>query len=193
MLVSHNGGQTWTPAATCFKDDVREHFDLRSVHFVTPKLGYAVGGIGSRIMVTEDGGASWSYRPVPNRQWLRAVWADESGKIVAAGDGETVVVSNSRGFDWEISRGSGAKVDLLTLMASESYPMTLDLKSLSDAPLKGTNVSTLDWAEYVIRNFQSQGTYHARTGRLSLIQSRVPVPSEEKSIFDGLDQGSSGY
>ena len=351
VLISKDGGETWNPSATFFKNDVREYFDLRSVQFVTPELGYAVGGMGTQIMVTEDGGASWAYRPVPNRHWLRAVWADEDGTVVAAGERETVLISHNHGSDWEITRGKPAKVDLLTLMAhgddaaiwmnpayanwtirqgrqindisvmsdfhsseyeetynlehqrnmwmigarsafnfnefengnngsdyyhytqrlwegeqnvvrhmvaairacrpdvviahggifgdydkpghklsgratlpafdtaggdvdrwpeltrlglspwqpkklyflaSESYPETLSLQPMAKLPLKGTNGSCLDFAEYVIRNFQSQGVYHAESGRLSLVKSHVPVPEEEKSIFDGLDRGSRG-
>jgi hypothetical protein len=80
----------------------------------------------------------------------------------------------------------------LYFLASESYPETLSLKPMAKLPLKGTNGSCLDFAEYVIRNFQSQGVYHAESGRLSLVKSHVPVPEEEKSIFDGLDRGSRG-
>jgi len=39
----------------------------------------------------------------------------------------------------------------------------------------------------VIRNFQSQGVYHARIGRLSLVRSLVKVPEKERSVFDGLE------
>jgi hypothetical protein len=39
----------------------------------------------------------------------------------------------------------------------------------------------------VIRNFQSQGVYHARNGKLSLVKSLVPVPEQEESVFDGLE------
>jgi hypothetical protein len=75
----------------------------------------------------------------------------------------------------------------LYALASESYPVTLDLAPIGKLPLKGTEETCLSWAEYVIRNFQSQGVYHADNGKLSLIKSLVPVPDNEKSVFDGLE------
>ncbi len=74
----------------------------------------------------------------------------------------------------------------LYCLASESYPATLDLTSIGEQPLKGTGGTCLDWAMYTIRNFQSQGIYRARNGKLCLVKSLVPVPDEESSVFDGL-------
>jgi photosystem II stability/assembly factor-like uncharacterized protein len=345
VLISRDGGDSWSPAATFFKPEIRELLDLRSVQFVTSRLGYAVGEMGTRIMVTEDGGASWSYRPVPNTEWLRAVWADDQGQVVIVGEQERVLMSGDKGFSWRPARGKQPKADVLVLMAhgddaainlspffahyainenktivdvgvlsdvhsseyeetynlehdrtmwmlgvrtatnfnefetgnngsdyyhyterlwggeenvirhmvaairayrpdivithggvfgdydkpghklsgragipaferaggavdhypeltrlglepwqpkklyhraSQSYPVTLDLAPIGDKPLKGTDGTCMDYAEYVIRNFQSQGVYHAQSGRLSLVKSLVPVPEREASVFDGL-------
>lgn len=346
LLMSHDGGDSWNPAATFFKPEIRDLMDLRRVQFVTPKLGFAVGELGTKLMVTEDGGKSWSYRPVLDTEWLRAVWADSNGKVVVVGEREKVLVSADKGHTWKMIRGQRPKADILVLLAhgddapinlnamfahycinqdktivevgvmsdthsseyeetynlehdrnmwmvgvrttsnfnefetgnngsdyyhfterlwegeenvirhmvaairayrpdivithggvfgdydkpghklsgraglpafesaggevdlwpdltrlglepwqpeklyvlaSESYPVTLDLASISDLPLRGTDGTCLEFGEYVIRNFQSQGVYHARSGKLSLVKSLVTVPEQETSVFDGLE------
>ena len=347
ILISHDAGKNWSPAGTFVASDTREFLDFTRVCFVTPQVGYVVGELGTRLMVTEDAGQSWTLKPIDNNDWLRSVWADPHGKVVAAGEREKILISNDRGFKWSTVRGDEPKTDLLVMLAhgddaaielgafyahyainerkeivdievlrdahsveyrgeiynlehhrdvrmsgvrtttyfdefengnngcdyyhfterlwqgeenvvrhmvaairayrpdvvivhggvfgdydkpghklsgragipafetsggetdhwpeltrlglepwqakklyalaSESYPVTLDLAPVGKIPLKGTNGTCLDWAEYVIRNFQSQGVYHADDGKLSLIRSLVPVPENEKSVFDGLE------
>ncbi|MFW6104181.1 MAG: hypothetical protein ACOC59_03835 [Bacteroidota bacterium] len=75
----------------------------------------------------------------------------------------------------------------LYFKSSESYPATLDLTSVGKKPLKGTDMRCIDFGEYVIRNFQSQGVYYVRHEQLSLVKSLVPVPDQESSVFDGLE------
>jgi len=346
LLMSNDGGETWHPAATFFRPEIRDLMDLRSVRFVTPKVGYAVGELGTRMLVTEDGGASWRYQPLPNTGWMRAVWADDGGEVVLVGEQEQVFRSTDGGRTWDSGRIQQPKADILVMMAhgddaainlnafyahytinenrtivdvgtlsdvhsseyeetynlehdrdmwmvgvrtatnfnefetgnngsdyyhfserlwegeenvvrqmvaairayrpeivithggvfgdydkpghklsgraglvafqrsiedvdyypeltrlglppwhpkklynlaSESYPATLDLTSIGEKPLKGTDGTCLDFAEYVIRNYQSQGIYHARNGKLSLVISTVPVPEKEQSVFDGIE------
>ncbi len=346
VLISHDGGDSWHSTATFFKPEIRDLDDLRRVRFVTPRLGYAVGELGTRLLVTEDGGASWSYRPVPNTEWLRSIWADDQGKIVIAGEHERILASDDRGFSWRSSLGAPPKADVLVMLAhgddaainlspfyanyainesktivdievmsdlhsseydetynlehdrtmwmlgvrtstnfdefengnngsdyyhftqrlwkgeknivrhmvaairayrpdivivhdgvfgdydkpghkvsgraglvafdtaggetdrypeltrlglqpwqpkklyvlaSESYPMTLDLAPIAKKSLKGTHGTCFDYAEYVLRNFQSQGIYHAENGKLSLVKSLIRVPEKETSVFDGLE------
>ena len=346
VVISRDGGETWNPAATFFKDELRDLMDLRSVTFVTPKRGYAVGELGARILVTDDGGASWSYRPAPNTEWLRAVWADAEGRVVLTGERECVLRSADHGYTWKRTRGQPPKADVLVMMAhgddaainlsafyahyainekktivdlgtlsdlhsseyeetynlehdrtmwmlgvrtstnfnefetgnngsdyyhftarlwkgeesvirhmvaairayrpdvvithggvfgdydkpghklsgraglpaferaggdvdyypeltrlglkpwqpkklynlaSESYPATLDLAPIGEKKLSGTEQSCHEFAEYVIRNFQSQGIYHVENGKLSLVKSLVTVPEKETSVFDGLE------
>jgi photosystem II stability/assembly factor-like uncharacterized protein len=347
VLISNDGGDSWHPSATFFRTEIRDLMDLRSVHFVTPQQGYAVGELGSQMLTTDDGGKSWSYRPLPNTGWLRAVWADTRGRIVLAGEQERVLVSRDAGKSWRQTQGQTPKADVLVMMAhgddaainlnsfyahyainegktivdlgvmsdvhsseyeetynlehdrnmwmvgvrtatnfnefetgnngsdyyhfterlwegeenvvrhmvaairayrpeivishggvfgdydkpghklsgraglsafdraggevdhypeltrlglapwqpkklynlaSESYPVTLDLTSIGKKPLKGTGMTCMEFGEYVIRNFQSQGVYHTRNGKLSLVRSLVPVPTEEACVFNGLEK-----
>jgi len=346
IVISNDNGKTWKPSATFFDAEIREFLDLTRVRFATEKLGYAVGELGSRIMVTEDAGASWSLRPVDNRDWLRALWADDTGKVVLAGEREKILISKDKGYNWKTLRADSPKADILVMLAhgddspislgpllvhyainenkqivdvgvlrdchsseyeetynmehdrhvwmsgvrtssnfdefetgnngcdyyhynlrlwegeenvvrhmvaairsyqpdivivhggvygdydkpghkvtgragipafetsgghldhwpqltriglepwqakklyclaSESFPATLDLTPLSKIPLKGTDRTCWDWADYVIRNFKSQGVHHTRNSQLCLIKSLVPVPEKESSVFDGLE------
>ncbi len=345
VLISNDGGESWHPTATFFKDEIRDLMGLRSVQFVTPEVGYAVGELGTRLLVTEDGGASWRYQPLPNSGWLRSVWGNNQGQVVIAGEQEQILQSQDWGRTWEPGRVAQPKADILVMLAhgddaainlnafyahyaidegktivdlgtlsdvhsseyeetynlehdrnmwmvgvrtttnfnefetgnngsdyyhfnqrlwggeenvirhmvaairayrpdivithggvfgdydkpghklsgraglvaferaggdidyypeltrlglgpwqpkklynlaSESYPATLDLAPIGAMPLKGTGGTCLDFAEYVIRNYQSQGIYHVKNGELSLIRSRVAVPETETSVFDGL-------
>lgn len=351
VLISQNGGDTWEPAATLYQNDTRELMDLRSVKFVTPQRGYAVGELGSKIMTTEDGGRNWTYRNTGNTEWLRAVWANASGKLFVVGEREKVLFSPDHGLTWVQLKGEDTKTDVMLLMAHgddaalhfnsfmahyavnenkkivnvailsgqhsseyeetydieldrntwmmgvgtvtnfnqfetgnnganyqhynqrlwegeenivrrmvaairaykpdiiithdgvfgdydkpdhkisgragltafesaggdidqwpeitrlglkpwqpkklynlagdryppQSYPATIDITSIGNQPLKGTNMSNKEFGNYVIRNYQSQGVYlHLGTTKLSLIRSNVKVPEKESSVFDGL-------
>ncbi|MCW3092928.1 MAG: hypothetical protein JWP81_3997 [Ferruginibacter sp.] len=117
VLVSHDGGDTWEPSATYFQNDLRELMDLRSVQFVTPQKGYAVGELGTMIMMTEDGGRNWTYRSTGNTEWLRAIWAEPSGKLIVVGEKEKVLESRDNGFSWKVLNGTDTKIDVLVLMA----------------------------------------------------------------------------
>jgi photosystem II stability/assembly factor-like uncharacterized protein len=117
VLMSHDGGESWEPSATYFENDVRELMDLRSVHFITPQRGYAVGELGTRIMMTEDGGRNWTYRSTNNAEWFRAIWAAPSGKLIVVGEREKIVASTDDGFSWKELNGADTKIDVLVLMA----------------------------------------------------------------------------
>jgi photosystem II stability/assembly factor-like uncharacterized protein len=117
IVISHDGGETWEPTATFFHNDARELMDLRNVKFVTPQRGYAVGELGSKIMTTEDGGRNWTYRNIDNTEWLRAIWAEASGKLVVVGEREKVLESADYGLTWKQLKGDDTKVDVMFLMA----------------------------------------------------------------------------
>jgi photosystem II stability/assembly factor-like uncharacterized protein len=346
VLISDDAGQTWQPTATFVDPKVREFLDFTSVHFVTPKIGYVVGELGTRIMLTEDAGKSWTLRPVENTDWLRALWADANGKIVLVGEREKVLISNDKGFNWDTIRSDKPKADVLILtahgddspirlgslmvhygineekqmvdievirdahsveyhgeiynlehhrdirmsgvrtttyfdefengnngcdyynlttklwegeenaarhivaairayrpdivithepvygeydkpghklsgraglqafdtsggqpdrwprltrlgltpwqakkfycLAGESYPPTIDIRPIQKIPLKGTEGTCWDYAQYVMCVFQSQGIHRVVDGELCLVRSLVSVPGKETSIFDGL-------
>lgn len=117
ILISSDGGETWEPSATFYHDDIRELMDMRCVKFVTPSRGYAVGELGNKIMTTEDGGRNWTYRNTGNSEWLRAIWADPSGKLILAGERENIMSSYDEGLTWKLLNGDNEKIDVMTMMA----------------------------------------------------------------------------
>jgi LmbE family N-acetylglucosaminyl deacetylase len=117
ILISHDRGETWKPSGTFYKNEIRELMQLRSVQFVTPRQGYAVGELGSRIMYTEDGGQNWTYRTTGQQEWLRALWAGPDGKLTVVGEREKILESTDHGLSWEQLHGKQTKIDIMVLMA----------------------------------------------------------------------------
>jgi len=117
IMISSDEGNTWAPSATFYSKEIRELMDLRNVCFVTPKRGYATGELGNKIMTTEDGGLNWTFRSTGNSEWLRALWADISGKVIVVGEREKVLSSDDEGLTWKVLNGDDTKVDIMTMMA----------------------------------------------------------------------------
>jgi len=117
IIISTDGGNTWKPSATFYSREIRELMELRSVCFVSPQRGYAAGELGNKIMTTEDGGLNWTLRNTGSSEWLRAVWADNTGKLIAVGEREKVISSSDHGLTWNILNGSDTKIDIMTMMA----------------------------------------------------------------------------
>jgi photosystem II stability/assembly factor-like uncharacterized protein len=59
ILRTLDGGQSWTRVHT-----PSEKIEIRSIHFVTPSLGFCAGG--NMILKTTDGGQTWSEYKVNN-------------------------------------------------------------------------------------------------------------------------------
>jgi photosystem II stability/assembly factor-like uncharacterized protein len=117
ILISSDGGETWEPTATFYSNEIRELMDLRNVRFVSPLKGYAVSELGNKIMTTEDGGHNWIFRSTGNSEWLRAIWAEPSGKLIVVGEREKVLSSSNDGLSWNILHGEDTKIDVMTMMA----------------------------------------------------------------------------
>lgn len=117
ILISSDGGDTWEPSATFYTKEIRGLMDMRYVRFVTPLRGYATGELGNKIMTTEDGGRNWTFRSTDNSEWLRALWADPSGKVIAVGEREKILISSDEGLTWKVINGEDTKIDVMTMMA----------------------------------------------------------------------------
>jgi photosystem II stability/assembly factor-like uncharacterized protein len=117
ILISSDGGDTWKPSATFYKNEIRELMDLRYVRFVSPMKGYAIGELGTMIMTTDDGGLNWNYRTTGQSEWLRALWADPSGKLLVTGERGKIIGSTDNGLTWNVINGEETKIDIMTMMA----------------------------------------------------------------------------
>ncbi|MEA2062746.1 MAG: YCF48-related protein [Gemmatimonadota bacterium] len=117
ILGTGDGGKTWQVQSEVFTGQVRELLDLERVHFADSKHGLAAGRLGTRVMATDDGGASWRLVPVPNRAPLSGVWLEDDGRALLAGAMGSILVSGDSGRSWNSVHGSEAKLDALALMA----------------------------------------------------------------------------
>jgi poly(3-hydroxybutyrate) depolymerase len=80
IRVSTNGGTSWQTQVSGTAEN------LYSVHFADAQHGAAVGRRGT-IVVTADGGAHWTARPLGKDVYLGAVWVDATTITVAGEDG----------------------------------------------------------------------------------------------------------
>jgi photosystem II stability/assembly factor-like uncharacterized protein len=83
---------------------------LQAVACPTVSACVAVGGSG-HVLVSGDGGATWSNKTVPTKHFLYDVGCGNASRCVAVGDAGTAVVSRDAGKSWRTS-GTGVSVAL---------------------------------------------------------------------------------
>jgi photosystem II stability/assembly factor-like uncharacterized protein len=91
--------------------------DLTDIHFLSPKVGVAVGNSGV-ILRTEDSGANW--KPVDSTESANLLALTESAdhRLIAVGEHEVILVSDNDGLDWSF-RHQGSQA-LRAVIASGS-------------------------------------------------------------------------
>jgi len=114
IVHTEDGGRTWTKQAS----DARTW--LRSVAFVTPQSGWAVG-LNGAILHTEDGGQSWKTQASGITAWLRSVTFATSQSVWVVGDGGTILHTEDGGQSWtaQIS-GSYASLTSVAFVTPQS-------------------------------------------------------------------------
>jgi len=189
VLISNDGGESWRPAATFIEPEIREFLDYTSVDFVTEKQGYVVGELGTRLLITDDGGQSWTLRKLANKDWLRAVWADEKGKVILTGEREKVLVSKDKGLNFRTVRTKDEpKTDILIFTAhGDDSPIRLGSLMVHYGINEGKNIVDIE----VIKDAHSVEYYgeiynleHHRDIRLSGIRTTT--------YFDEFENGNNG-
>jgi photosystem II stability/assembly factor-like uncharacterized protein len=102
ILHTQDGGETWTEQ----RSDVKQDRPLFAVHFFDASHGVAVG-LWSLVIVTGDGGKSWQTveMPVPEGAKkadlnLLGLFADDKGRLFAAGEKGMVLRSDDQGRHW---------------------------------------------------------------------------------------------
>ena len=71
--------------------------------------------------------------------------------------------------------------------AGETYPATLDLTAIEKLKVSdNSSMNAVEWANWALTNFQSQGIYYAHTAEMSLMKANIEVPVNEKSVMDGI-------
>ena len=102
ILRTEDGGETWTQQ----RADVKQDRPLFAVHFFDATHGVAVG-LWSLVIVTVDGGKSWHsvdmLAPEGAKKAdlnLLGLFADDKGRLFAAGEKGMVLRSDDQGRNW---------------------------------------------------------------------------------------------
>jgi len=103
VLHTEDGGETWTQQRV----DTQHDRPLFAIRFFDANHGVAVG-LWSLVLVTADGGKSWQTveMPIPEGAKradlnLLGLFADDRGRLFAAGERGMVLRSDDRGLHWE--------------------------------------------------------------------------------------------
>lgn len=73
--------------------------DLHAVHFITDRVGAAVGAAGA-VLTTQDGGTTWSTMTVPVSAILSAVWVVDSDHIWVGAENGRLYYTENGGVTW---------------------------------------------------------------------------------------------
>lgn len=94
---SQDGGQTWwsyDPQMDWALRNPKSNSELRSVHFISPDTGYAVGKYGV-ILRSRDGGAEWSTIFNPGYQFFQDMaFINANSGLLVASTGEIMKTTN---------------------------------------------------------------------------------------------------
>lgn len=96
-----DGGTSWSPI-----DGTGDYLGLNSIRFTDANVGVAVGR-GGLVLVTTNGGVSWSARSSGFESGLGRVAFIDSNTVVAIGGGGTIIRSSDRGQTWKWVPGAG--------------------------------------------------------------------------------------
>ena len=90
--------------------------DLRKVHFIDQNNGFAVGGLGTRIMKTENGGKSWRHIQIVNHEQLKGLWFNKDGTGYIVGSGSRILMTENNGEEWNTVNGKNSVQDHIDLL-----------------------------------------------------------------------------
>ncbi len=81
ILHTADGGLTW-------QTQLDTNLDLTAIHFLDALHGVCVGGVdGPAVLLTDDGGVTWSQNPSPDYAYLYAVRMRDRTRFLASGSG----------------------------------------------------------------------------------------------------------
>lgn len=96
ILRTDDAGETWTPYST-------EELDIAqftAVHFTDEQHGWAVGGLGTVIIATSDGGQTWAPQLVTREFPLRDIHFSDSKHGFAVGNLGAAYMTSDGGATW---------------------------------------------------------------------------------------------
>ena len=96
IMLTTNGGLNWTV------QNSNPSYQIYSIHFPSPAIGYAVGG-GSPsppILKSTDAGLTWTILPVPSGDALNSVYFVTTSQGWAAGFSGIIMMTTNGGTNW---------------------------------------------------------------------------------------------
>jgi hypothetical protein len=148
---SADGGKTWTTSHMVKGGDV-----LLTIGFASDQFGYATGTGG--LIVTKDGGATWSPMPSPGRLIYQAAFADENHGLIQIP--HAVDVTSDGGTTWKPVKldypddsGQGKYSYVLMLVALDAEHMAIVTAAGNASYYSEKSIMTTDgthWAPVAI-------------------------------------------
>ncbi len=106
IIRSTDGGQTWTLAHQATGAIPY----LSTIQFLTPQLGWAIGG--STFLKTTDGGFTWVPSSVPPGTWSHGARFFDAQTGISVGESGNIVRTTNGGQTWTTVHPAGAAKDL---------------------------------------------------------------------------------
>jgi photosystem II stability/assembly factor-like uncharacterized protein len=132
---SGDGGASWS-----FDEQPATDQTLNDVSCSTPLVCAAVGN-GGTILVTTDGGASFTQVASPTTQTLLSVSCPATGACVAVGDSGTVLAATAPTRPWHQLRGfDPTSAPINVLVVGDSFAHTVALYAGRNASSYGVNL-----------------------------------------------------
>lgn len=97
IIRTADGGEHWSRPSFYNSST----YILRSLHFPTPRVGYAVGD--NVLLKTEDAGLSWFPIVPPSPNLYKVFFLDADKGFITAGDGQ-IFVTTDGGHSWRVSQ-----------------------------------------------------------------------------------------
>jgi len=135
IAFSPDGGKSWHEQTSGLSRHLADTFDLDSVCFVDEDHGWAVGGFGTLVLRTTDGGMTWRRQFTGSRTPLYGVHFADRRHGWAVGDMGAILHTGDGGETWSVQRSAGDGVRVMVAGAhhdDEYYHHGTVLTQLAD-------------------------------------------------------------
>ncbi len=139
IYKSTDNGVTWATQDA----GVATAQDLYAVHFATDRVGAAVGAAGA-VVVTQDGGASWTVKTAPVAAILQTVWVIDSDHIWVGSDGGRLYYTADGGTTWTARDFTGTGAGKVRSIVFAPGSTLFGIMAWDSAAPVGTVFSTID-------------------------------------------------
>jgi len=155
IMKSIDGGNTWAiQSQGALNNNIN---DFEALYFYNSQVGYA---LGSNILKTTDGGATWDPINKPTRMGISSVSPDSNGDLWAVGGASTVLRIGNQGtsvtlFNMMIVQGNTVDMDLSSVyFTSKDTGWLGGVGAILHTVDNGVSWAFISLPQYWIVNFQ---------------------------------------